>query len=199
VLLGAGGSATTDGGAGAIAALSERGGIGDTAITVLCDVDIPFERAAALFAPQKGADRDAVDRLGNRLGELAAGFSRDPRGVPMGGAAGGLAGGLWAELGAELRPGAVFVLDRIGFDARLESAAAVIAGEGRFDRQSLGGKIVGEIARRAAAGGKPLHLVAGEVRIDHVLKHRLAAASIAEATTLEEITRAAKRIALRSG
>jgi glycerate kinase len=198
VLLGAGGSATTDGGAGAIEALRDRGGIGDASLSVLSDVTIAFEQAATLFAPQKGAGRDAVKRLERRLGELAAGLPRDPRGVPMTGAAGGLAGGLWAQFGAELRPGAEFVLDRIGFDQRLAAAGAVIAGEGRFDVQSLEGKIVGEIAKRAAADGRPLHLVAGEVRVDHVLKGRLGAASIAVATTLDEMTTAAERIAARS-
>jgi glycerate kinase len=118
--------------------------------------------------------------------------------VPMSGAAGGLAGGLWAQFGADLRPGAEFVLDRIGIDRRLEAAGAVIAGEGRFDVQSLEGKIVGEIAKRAAAAGRPLHLVAGEVRVDHVLKGRHGATSIAVATTLEEMTTAAERIAARS-
>jgi glycerate kinase len=198
VLLGAGGSGTTDGGAGAIEALRERGGIGDASLSVLCDVTIAFEQAAAHFAPQKGAGRDAVKRLENRLGELADGLPRDPRGVPMSGAAGGLAGGLWAQFGADLRPGAEFVLDRIGIDRRLEAAGAVIAGEGRFDVQSLEGKIVGEIAKRAAAAGRPLHLVAGEVRVDHVLKGRLGATSIAVATTLDEMTTAAERIAARS-
>jgi glycerate kinase len=199
VLLGAGGSGTTDGGQGAIEALRERGGIDGASLSVLCDVKIAFEQAAPLFAPQKGAGRDAVKRLAHRLDELAAGLPRDPRGVPMTGAAGGLAGGLWAEFGAELLHGAEFVLDRIGFDARLEAAGAVIAGEGRFDVQSLEGKVVGEIAGRAAAAGHPLHLVAGQVRVDHVLKGRLGAASIAVATTLEEMTKAAERIATRSG
>ncbi len=195
ILVGAGGSATTDGGAGAIEALEQRGGLGGASVEVLCDATTPFERAAAVFAPQKGAGREAVERLGRRLEQLAAELPRDPRGVPMSGAAGGLAGGLWARFGAELRPGASFVLDRLGFGERLEAADTVIAGEGRFDRQSLGGKVVGEIARRAAGAGRPFHLVAGEVKIDHVLKHRLGAASVAVATTLEEIEAAARRIA----
>jgi glycerate kinase len=199
VLLGAGGSATTDGGAGAIEAIGEAGGLGDASLVVLCDVKTPFEDAARVFAPQKGADKAAVERLALRLDQVAVGLPRDPRGMPMTGAAGGLAGGLWAEFGAELRPGAEFVLDRIGFETRLEAAGAVIAGEGRFDVQSLEGKIVGEIAGRAAAAGRPLHLVAGQVRVDHVLKGRLGAASIAVATTLEEITKAAERIATRWG
>ena len=117
----------------------------------------------------------------------------------MTGAAGGLAGGLWAEFRAELRAGAPFVLDRLGFDQRLSDADAVVAGEGRFDTQSLGGKVVGEVARRAAGAGKPLHLIAGQVKIDHVLRHRLGAASIAVATSLEQVEAAARRVATRTG
>jgi glycerate kinase len=79
----------------------------------------------------------------------------------MTGCAGGLSGGLWAH-GAQLRRGAAFVLDAIDFDARLFRADAVVSGEGRFDSQSLEGKVVDEIAKRCAAAGKPLHLIVGE-------------------------------------
>ena len=82
----------------------------------------------------------------------------------MTGCAGGLSGGLWAH-GASLRPGADFVLDALDFDARLARADAVVSGEGRFDSQSLEGKIVGAIASRCAAAGKPLHLVVGAERL----------------------------------
>jgi glycerate 2-kinase len=119
-----------------------------------------FEEAARLFAPQKGADPAAVERLSERLEAFAGQLPRDPRGVPMGGCAGGLSGGLWAY-GAHLRPGAAFVLDAVSFDRRLAAADAVISGEGRFDSQSLEGKIVGEIANRCGAAGKPLHLIVG--------------------------------------
>src|SRR5947199_5712660 len=71
VLVGVGGSATTDGGAGAIEALDEAGGPRGATIVVLADVRVPFERAAALFAPQKGADRAAVGRLERRLARFA--------------------------------------------------------------------------------------------------------------------------------
>src|SRR5215210_3968982 len=106
VLVAAGGSATTDGGAGAIAAIEEAGGLRGARLVVLSDVRTPFERAASVFGPQKGADPDAVARLEERLDALAAGWPRDPRGRAMTGAAGGLAGGLWAALGAVLEPGA---------------------------------------------------------------------------------------------
>src|SRR4051794_7571152 len=175
VLLAAGGSATTDGGRGAIEALrqskaafvlcsshgEQRTNAGEVRIDVLCDVRTAYEDAARVFAPQKGADPAAVERLAEGLEAFAAELPYDPRGVPMSGCAGGLSGGLWAH-GAELRPGADFVLDALDFDARLTRADAVISGEGRFDSQSLEGKIVGAIATRCAAARKPLHLIAGE-------------------------------------
>src|SRR5438128_278283 len=86
----------------AIAAGLEAGGPGGARLTVLCDVRTTFERAAAVYGPQKGADPAAVRRLARRLDELARDLPRDPRGMPMGGAAGGLSGGLWAAFGAHL-------------------------------------------------------------------------------------------------
>ncbi len=160
VLLAVGGSASTDGGGGAIEALREAGLLGHVEIEVLCDVTAAYEEAARLFAPQKGADAAAVERLSARLEATAAELPRDPRGVPMSGCAGGLSGGLWSY-GARLRPGAAFVLDAVGFDARLARAHAVVSGEGRFDSQSLAGKVVGEIAKRCTVAAKPLHLVVG--------------------------------------
>lgn len=189
VLVAVGGSATTDGGAGAIAALRERGELAELErVEVICDVAAPFEDAARLFAPQKGADAAAVDRLSARLESLAAQLPRDPRGVPMSGCAGGLSGGLWAH-GARLRPGAAFVLEAVGFGKRLAAADAVIGGEGRFDSQSLGGKIVGEIAGRCEAAGKRLHLIVGEDALEGDRPSALA--TVAGAKTLGEMERAA--------
>jgi glycerate kinase len=187
VLVAVGGSATTDGGRGALEALRQSGE--PFAIEVLCDVQTPFEDAARGFGPQKGADPAAVERLTARLDALAAELPRDPRGVPMTGAAGGLAGGglaggLWAY-GASLRSGAEFVLDALDFDARLARADAVISGEGRFDSQSLEGKIVGVIADRCAAAGKPLHLIVGQNALP--TDPPAAVVSVAEAGTLEEM------------
>lgn len=166
IYVGVGGSATTDGGAGALEAIAQAGGLGEGRVTVLCDVRTSFEQAAAVFAPQKGADGAAVVRLTRRLQRLAARLPRDPRGIPMTGAAGGLAGGLWAGLGAELVPGAAFVLDTLGFDARMRAARAVVTGEGRLDRQSLAGKLISEIATRARQAGVPCHAVVGQRALD---------------------------------
>ncbi|HEY6396579.1 MAG TPA: glycerate kinase, partial [Solirubrobacteraceae bacterium] len=95
VYLGVGGSATTDGGVGAIRAIERAGGLGEAKLIVLCDVRTPFEDAARVFGPQKGASPSDVTRLTKRLHRLARSWERDPRGVPMTGAAGGLSGGLW--------------------------------------------------------------------------------------------------------
>ena len=143
VLVAAGGSATTDGGAGAITALQRAGGLHGARLIVLCDVRTPFELAADRFAAQKGADHAAIGRLRRRLERFASRLPRDPRGVAMTGAAGGLAGGLWAQFGAQLTPGAAFVLETLDFDARMRAARAVVVGEGRLDRTTLEGKIVG--------------------------------------------------------
>lgn len=193
VLVAGGGSATTDGGAGAIEAIEEAGGLRGAELEVLCDVRTPFEDAARVFGPQKGADEAAVARLEARLSEVAARLPRDPRGVPMTGCAGGLSGGLWAHFGAELRPGAEAVLEAVGFDRRLAEAGAVVTGEGRLDAQTLDGKLVGEIARRCRTAGRPLHLIVGEDALDAAASH-LAAATIAVASTLEEIQAAARRV-----
>jgi glycerate 2-kinase len=194
ILLGVGGSATTDGGWGAIEAIREAGGLGDAQVEILCDVTTPFEAAARVFGPQKGADAAAIGRLTRRLDALARQLRRDPRGHPMTGAAGGLSGGLWAEIDATLTSGAAAVLDAVGFDARLRRAAAVVAGEGRIDNQSVQGKIVGEIAARAARAGVPLHVVAGRDELDTPSRERLGAASVREATTLETVAEAGRRI-----
>ena len=192
VLVAVGGSASTDGGAGAIEALRQAGLLGSVSIDVLCDVTAPYEEAARRFAPQKGADAEAVERLAARLDALAAELPRDPRGVAMSGCAGGLSGGLWAH-GARLRSGAAFVLEAIGFDARLAQADAAIGGEGRFDSQSLEGKIVGEVAARCARAGKPLHLIVGEDGL--ATEPPAAISSITQARSLEEMRQVACRLA----
>ena len=196
VLVAAGGSATTDGGAGAIAAIREAGGLGGAALVVLCDVRTPYEDAACVFAPQKGADPATVARLQARLHDHAATLSRDPRGRPMGGAAGGLAGGLWAACGASLQGGAPFVLDAVGFDERLRDAHAVILGEGRLDEQTLHGKILGEAAARARRAGIPVHAIVGQDALSPERRRTLGLATVREAGTLEAIEWQARALAL---
>jgi glycerate kinase len=192
VLVAVGGSATTDGGAGALEALDEAGV--EPEIVVLCDVRTPFEDAARVFAPQKGADPATVERLSRRLDGQAAAAPRDPRGVPMTGAAGGLSGGLWAHRGAELVPGAAYVLDTIGFDERMRAAAFVVSGEGRLDDQTLQGKIVGEVATRCRQGGVPCHALVGQDALDPFSERILDLASVTEAGTPEELRAAGRAL-----
>jgi glycerate 2-kinase len=199
VLLAAGGSATSDGGRGAIEALRERGDTGAGRIEVLCDVSTRFEDAARVFAPQKGAGDAAVGRLDRRLGEFAAELPRDPRGVPMSGCAGGLSGGLWAAFGAALHPGAAYVLDLLDFDRRLREADAAISGEGQIDSQSFEGKIVGEIAVRCAAAGRELDVLVGRDELDRALVGELPIRSIREAGTLAALRAAGREIAAAAG
>jgi glycerate kinase len=195
ILVAAGGSATTDGGRGAIDAIEAAGGLGDTKLEVICDTSVPFERAAEVFAPQKGASPDQVERLTARLVAEAGALPRDPRGRPMTGAAGGLSGGLWAAFGAHLVLGATFVLGVIGFDRRLEEAGAVITGEGRLDSQSREGKLTGEIARRCRAAKVPCHVIAGEIALAPEDESWFGFATLASASSLDSIVGAAERIA----
>ena len=195
VLVAAGGSATTDGGAGAVGAIEARGGLRGAALEVICDVHTPFERAAEVFGPQKGAEPEAIRRLTERLQIQARALSRDPTGVPMSGSAGGLSGGLWAAFDARLRPGAAFVLEAIGFNTRIRDAAGVISGEGRLDEQSLHGKVVSAVAERCRAAGVDLHLIVGRSDLAPERLSRLLVASVQEAQTLEAIAFAATRIA----
>jgi glycerate kinase len=194
VLLGVGGSATTDGGAGALAAIDEHGGLGGARLVVLCDVRTPFELAPAVFGPQKGADPATVARLEERNAALAATWPRDPRGVPMTGAAGGLSGGLWAVHGAVLEAGASWILDALDFDARMRAARAVVTGEGRLDEQTLEGKLVGEIGTRARQAGVPLHAIVGTDRLDGFGKRIIDLQLVQEATDLAAMEAAGERL-----
>jgi glycerate 2-kinase len=187
-----GGSATTDGGAGALEALGSIEASID--LHVLCDVRVPFEDAPRIYGPQKGADEEMVKRLERRLDELAASFPRDPRGEPMTGCAGGLSGGLWAAHGARLLPGAAYVLDAIGFDARMRDSAFVVTGEGALDEQTLQGKIVGEVATRCRQGGVACHAIVGRNRLDPFGERIIDLASVTEATTLDELRSAGEAL-----
>ena len=189
VLVGVGGSATTDGGAGALEALRDAGAT-PREVVLICDVRTPWEDAARVFAPQKGADPAEVRRLSARLASFASQLPRDPRGEPMTGAAGGLAGGLWAALGAKLVPGAPYVLDAVGFDAAMRGARYVVTGEGRLDEQTLAGKCVGEVATRCRQAGMACHAVVGQEALDLFGQRVIDLGSVREATTLEEIERA---------
>lgn len=197
VFIGVGGTATTDGGAGAIEALLEheligkRGRLkGTPRLTVLCDVRASWEQAPLVFAAQKGANEDQVAKLVERLDALASEFPKDPRGRLLTGAGGGLSGGLWAAASAELKGGAAFVLDKLNFTARMTASRAVITGEGSLDHQTLLGKAVGEVATRARQSGVPCHAIVGQMGMSEFESRILDFESWQEAGTIEQIAAA---------
>jgi glycerate kinase len=165
IVVAMGGSASTDGGAGCVAA-AERAL--DDAIDLVgaYDVTTRFLEAAAEFGPQKGASADQVGVLAARLGDVARGYMHmrgvDVRNVPGSGAAGGLGGGILA-LGGRLVAGFELVADHLDLERRVESADLVITGEGRFDQSSLEGKVVGEVLRLCERHCVPGFVVAGSV------------------------------------
>jgi glycerate 2-kinase len=197
VFVAAGGSATVDGGAGAVEAIAAAGGLGGVQLVVLCDVRTPWERAAAVFGPQKGADPGAVRELEARMDAQARAMKQDPRGVPMTGAAGGLAGALWSEFGATLESGANFVLDAVGYNARMLASRCVITGEGRLDDTSLQGKLVGEAATRARQAGVPCHAIVGVNALDAFGARIIDLQVILEATTQDELEAAGADLGTR--
>jgi glycerate 2-kinase len=165
VVIGCGGSATTDGGLGAVEAIGSPDALAGIDCTVVCDVLTPFTEAAVVFGPQKGAEGDDIALLTHRLEDLVVSyrerFGIDVSTLPRAGAAGGLAGGL-AALGATLVSGFDYVADAVGLDAALSDADLVITGEGELDATSFAGKVVGEIAERTP-DGVPILLVVGAV------------------------------------
>jgi hypothetical protein len=163
-------------------------------VEVVCDVRTPFEDAARVFGPQKGADPAMVERLTERLHELARAAPRDPRGVPMTGCAGGLSGALWAHFGATLVHGAAYVLDAIGFDERMRDAAFVVTGEGRLDASTLQGKICGELATRCRQAGIACHAIVGRDALEPFEERIIDLQSVTEARTLEELEAAGRAL-----
>jgi glycerate kinase len=160
VVVGLGGSATTDGGVGFLQTWS-----GGAELVAATDVDNALlgpEGAAAVFGPQKGADAAAVTRLERRLVLIAAG--RSEARLPGSGAAGGLGFAL-LTLGAERVGGAGFVGSRLGLPARVEAADLVVTGEGAYDATSLRGKVTAYVAGLALEAGVPCVVLAGRVEV----------------------------------
>ncbi len=171
VLVAAGGAGVAfDGGAGVVEAVEEAGGLRGAALVVLCELRASWPGAA---------------------GDLR----RDPRGIAMTAAGGGLAGALWARYDARLVAGAPFVLDALGFDARMRSARAVVVGEARLERATLGGRVTGEIATRARQAGVPCHGVTGVDAIDRFDARILDLQGILTATTVAQLERAGAALA----
>lgn len=139
-------------------------------ITVMCDIDNPMHGpagAAYVFAPQKGADGAMVEFLDRQLKCLdqciRRELGRDVSRVPGAGAAGAFGAGMLAFFGARLKPGIETVLDLVGFDGLLDGCDMVFTGEGRLDSQSLDGKVVSGVARRAKRKGVPVVVIAGGI------------------------------------
>jgi glycerate kinase len=192
LVIGLGGSASTDGGSGALAALGLR--LSDDAglplpeggaalarlssvdrgellpappggVLLLSDVTAPLlgqTGAAAVFGPQKGAGPDDVALLDAALAVLAEHLGGDPT-LPGTGAAGGTGYGFHAAWGARLESGADYLARLGGLDAAIDGADVLLLGEGRFDSQSLGGKIVGQLLQSAEAHGVRAGVIAGQV------------------------------------
>lgn len=195
IVIGLGGSASTDGGTGALAALGARftgrrgeplgrggGALAGLAaadlsglrppppggVACLTDVRAPLlgpAGAAAVFGPQKGASPAEVAALDAALARLAAVLGGQP-GQPGAGAAGGTGYGLAAAWGAELLPGSAEISRIAGLDAALAGAALVITGEGRYDATSADGKVAGAVLAAARRAGVPAAVVAGQVAAD---------------------------------
>ncbi len=166
VVVGVGGSASTDGGLAALRALHPLGRLKGIDLVVACDVRTAFVDAAADFAPQKGATPAQVELLRRRLDRLAqvylAEHGVDVSSMDGAGAAGGVAGGL-AAAGARLVPGFDLVADEVELYDHLEGADLVVTAEGFLDAQSFEGKVVGGVAALAAEAGVPVVAVAGQV------------------------------------
>jgi glycerate 2-kinase len=166
IIVGLGGSASTDGGLAALRALHPLGRMKGVELVVACDALVPFLDAARTFAAQKGASPAQVELLRRRLERLAQVY-RDEHGVdvtdlPGAGAAGGLGGGL-AAIGGDLVSGFALVADELGLDERIDGADLVITAEGFLDGQSFDGKVVGGVVDLARSLDVPVVAVAGQV------------------------------------
>jgi len=172
-----GGSATTDGGLGALRAIHAPHRLRGVELLVACDVTTTFVAAAEVFAPQKGASPAQVNMLTGRLERLAqmyqSDYGTDVRSIAGGGAAGGLAGALVA-LGGRLLPGFELVADELDLYDRVANAELIITGEGFLDEQSFHGKVVGGMQAMAQRAQRPITAIVGDVdpdvadRIEHV-------------------------------
>lgn len=142
----------------------------ETKITVMCDIDNPLygkTGAAYIFAPQKGADPEMVEFLDQGLihysEKLQDCCGQDVSTLPGGGAAGGFGAGVVALLGGTLKMGIDIVLDTVDFDNLIADADLIFTGEGKIDGQSIRGKVVVGVAKRAKRQSKPVIAMVGAV------------------------------------
>ncbi|MBW0018181.1 MAG: glycerate kinase [Mycobacterium sp.] len=176
IVVGLGGSACTDGGQGMIAELGDlqvaRRNLAVVELIAACDVEYPLLGpwgAARVFAPQKGADAATVAALEVRLEawalQLQAAAGRDVSSEPGAGAAGGVGAGLLA-LGGRCESGAEIIADHTHLLDALTDAEMIVTGEGRFDEQSMHGKVVGSLTAAARPLHIPIVVLAGQVSMD---------------------------------
>jgi glycerate 2-kinase len=166
IVVGMGGSATTDGGLAALRSLHPHGRLHGVELMVACDTTTRFVDAAVTFSPDKGATPTQVELLSRRLERLAQLYQSD-HGVDVrplvgGGAAGGLAGGL-AAIGGRLVPGFELVAEAVDLAGRMAGADLVVTGEGFVDEQSFQGNVVGGVLGLAAEIGVPVVVLAGDI------------------------------------
>jgi len=177
IVVGCGGSATTDGGQGAVDVIGGPGALAGVELVVASDVRTGFLDAARVFGPQKGASAAEVVELSERLVALAEhyleSFGIDVPVLEGAGAAGGLAGGL-AAIGAKIVSGFDLVADLVGLDQQIAKADLVVTGEGCLDKTSLEGKVVRGVLGRSAGKARVLVIVG---RTDGVSAADLAAAA----------------------
>lgn len=175
VVVGLGGSGSTDGGRGMLEALGglpeARRRLAGVDLVAATDVEHPLlgpTGAARVFGPQKGADPATVESLEARLtawaAELEAGSGRTVTALPGAGAAGGLGAALMA-LGGRRESGSALIAGHTGVAGELAAADLVVTGEGRLDDQSLHGKVVGALAAAAGLAGVPVVVLAGQVAL----------------------------------
>jgi glycerate 2-kinase len=178
IVVGLGGSACTDGGRGMVDELgglqAARRRLADVELVAASDVEYPLLGpwgAARIFGPQKGADPPTVAALEKRLTEWAAqldGTAGRPVSAESGaGAAGGIGAALLA-LGARCESGASIIAEHTHLADDIAAADLLITGEGRFDDQSLHGKVIGELAAAARPRDLPVVVLAGQVDLDHL-------------------------------
>jgi glycerate kinase len=194
LVIGVGGTASSDGGAGALSALGfrffDKSGrplrptpremihlhrvdrsrvdrrLFGLKIFVLCDVTNPLlgnMGSARVYGPQKGATPQDVRFLENVLGRWAKLAPRKVSQRKGAGAAGGLAFGLAGYLGARLMKGGEFILQSVGWKALVQKSQLIVTGEGRIDRTSFSGKVVGAVTR--ARGSAKVIAVCGSTNL----------------------------------
>jgi glycerate kinase len=204
VIVGLGGSATSDAGMGMLQALKENLPPKDVRFTIASDVKNPLygeNGAAQVFAPQKGATADDVLQLDERARKFAEDSARhfgyDRSQEEGAGAAGGLGYAFLQYLDADCKPGIQLLLETIHFDEMVKDADLIITGEGAADRQTLMGKLPMGILQQSA--GVPVCLIAGRIKNqEELLKAGFARVACInpDGITLEEAMR--KEVAKRN-